>query len=185
MHSRTGTESHRAFAAYVEGEMLTTEDVAGALACYGRAIEGARHTGATFVEGVARVARASALTSAGDLAGAADEFRSLLMSWHRSGQTTQLWTTARNAAALLADAGRRRTAGLLLVCADAQPGAARVSPSIARYSTRTYLPLDELLDAGEVAEVRAQAAALGPAGVLHRAEEELGMLAGVIRPPAP
>ena len=86
----------------------------------------ARRSAATFVEGVARVALASAHTRTGDVAGAAEGFDYLLDAWHRTGQTTQLWTTARNAAGLLAAVGATRTAALVVVCADGQPGAAAV-----------------------------------------------------------
>ena len=67
--------------------------------------------------------------------------RSPLPSCPSSKPTTvlpQAWpaATARNAAGLLSALGRSRTAALLLICADAAPGAAAVGPEIARFSGR-------------------------------------------------
>ena len=115
-------------------------------------------------------------TRIGDVPGAAETFCSLLDSWQRTGQNTQLWTTARNAARLLSDAGHRRTAALLLVCADEQPGAAAVSPAIARHSGRLFLPLHDVVDPAELEEVRQDVVRLGPSGVLEVARQELAEL---------
>ena len=52
--------SPRAFARYVDGEIVAGADPESAIASYTRAIEGSRSVGANFVEGVASVALASA-----------------------------------------------------------------------------------------------------------------------------
>lgn len=170
----SGCLSHGAFAAYVEGELRAAEGaVAQAVPFYESAIATARRSGGTFVEGVAAVALASARTRIGDTGGAADAFGRLLDSWWRSGHSTQLWTTARNAAALLAGAGRQRTAALLLVCADEQPGAAAVNATIARHSGRVFVPLHEVVDDHEREELQAEAHRLGPWAVLDLARREL------------
>ena len=65
---------------------------------------------------------AAARTRIGDVSGAAAGFAYLLDFWRQTGQTTQLWTTARNAAGLLSALGRSRAAVLLLICADANQG---------------------------------------------------------------
>lgn len=162
----TRCTSQVAFATYVEGELRVTRAPEESIPFYVEAIALARTSGAHFVEGVAGVALASARARAGDVAGAARQFAELLASWQRSGHTTQLWTTARNAAALLAAAGRTRTAALVLVCADQQPGAAAVSPAIARHSGRLFVPLDELVGSDEAAELRAEVARSTPDSVL-------------------
>jgi hypothetical protein len=177
----SGCPSQAAFAAYVEGELRATTSVEEAVPYFLRATDQARWCGATFVEGVASVALASARTRTGDVAGAAEGFCYLLDSWRRSGQTTQLWTTARNAAGLLAARGRTHTAALLLVSADAQPGAAAVSPTIARHSGRVFVPLDDLVPAERVEELKAEATRLTPAGVLDLARQELADLSGTAR----
>ncbi|MEJ3750828.1 hypothetical protein WEI85_47345 [Actinomycetes bacterium KLBMP 9797] len=170
--SRCG--SHRAFVAYVEGELLPSTQ---AIACYSAAIREAVSVGCSFIEGVARVSLASAQARTGDVADAADGFAYLIEFWRRTGQTTQLWTTARNAAELLASAGRPSTAALLLVVADAIPGAAAVSPEIARHSARSFVRVAEIVDADELEHVRNEAAQLGWPAVLDRAVAELGELA--------
>lgn len=168
--------SHAAFAEYVEGELRVTAAPDESIPHYLAAIDAARRCGAWFVDGVANVALASARARAGDVSGAAGTFGYLLDSWRRSGHTTQLWTTARNAAALLAAVGRARTAALLLISADAQPGAATVNPAIARHSGRLFVPLDEVVESSTVADLRAEAELLTPSGVLDLARTELASL---------
>ena len=109
--------------------------------------------------------------------GAAEGFGYLIAFWRRTGQTTQLWTTARNAAELLAGAGRSRTAALLLICADAAPGAAAVDEEIARFSGRSYTPVEALVGAEELPDLRAEAWRLGPARILDQAQSDLDDLA--------
>lgn len=129
---------------------------------------------ATFVEGVASVALASVRTRIGDVSAAADGFGHLIDFWRRTGQITQLWTTAR----LLSTVGRSRTAALLLLLsADAAPGAAAVGPEIARFSGRAFTPVDELVAGADLAELRAEAVRLGAGVVLDRAVWELQELA--------
>ncbi|MDP3890074.1 BTAD domain-containing putative transcriptional regulator [Nocardioides sp.] len=153
--------SHTAFVAYVEGELCGRSDPAKAVPHYVEAIAEAVRVGCSFVEGVARVSLASTRTRIGDVPGAAEGFGYLIASWRRSGHTTQLWTAA-----------------LLLVCADATPGAAAVDEEIARFSGRSYTPVEALVGAGELEELRAEAWRLGPAGVLDRALAELDELCG-------
>lgn len=166
--------SHRAFIAYVEGEMLPAEE---AVASYTTAIAQAATVGCSFIEGVARVSLASAQARIGDVRAAAEGFAYLIEFWRRTGQVTQLWTTARNAAPLLASAGHARTAGLLLVAADAVPGSATVSPAIARHSARAFVRVETLIEPEEMPGVTAETARLGGVGVLDRAVEDLRRLA--------
>ena len=100
-------------------------------------------------------------------------FAHLLESWRRTGQSTQLWTTARNAAGLLAEVGRTEAAALLLLCADVAPGAAAVGPRIARYSSRAYTPVEELVEPEEALRLRSEVLRLGLSAVLDRASAEL------------
>lgn len=174
----SGCGSHAAFASYVEGELRVNERAEEAIPYYEAAIEEARRCGVAFVEGVASVSLASARSRTGDAAGAARGFAALLTTWRRTGHTTQLWTTARNAAALLATVGRWRVAGLLLLCAEAQPGAAAVSPAIARHSGRMFVPLDEAVPADRLAEVRAESARMSADEVLDLARAALLELSG-------
>jgi predicted ATPase/DNA-binding SARP family transcriptional activator len=177
--------SQRAFVAYVEGELLATTRPEDAVPFYVEAIAQASSVGCTFVEGVSRVSLASTLARIGDVPGAADGFGYLIAFWRRTGQTTQLWTTARNAAGLLAAAGHPRTAALLLVCADTAHGAASVNEEIARFSGRSYTPPEALVPADELGELRSEAQQLGPARILDRAHAELDALATLGEPLGP
>lgn len=168
--------SHRAFIAYVDGELRATTRPEESIPFYSDAIAQANRVGCNFVEGVSRVSLASTRARIGDVPGAAGDFGFLISAWRRTGQTTQLWTTARNAAGLLAAAGHARTAALLLVCADTEPGAAVVDPEVARFSRRAYTPVEALFGAEELVELRAEARQLGPARVLDRAQAELDAL---------
>ena len=116
--------SQHAFLDYVHGELLSAHDPSSALALYERAHERAAGVGATFIVGVARVGAAACLVRVGDVARAAEAYVVLLGAWRDSGQPTQLWTTARDAAALLRVRGRIDVADLLVECADLDPAAA-------------------------------------------------------------
>jgi len=174
--------SHRAFISYVEGELCVATDPAKSIPLYLDAVAEAARVGCTFIEGVARVSLASARTRTGDVAGAADTFAQLIESWRRTGQQTQLWTTARNAAELLVGAGRRQTAALLLVSADAMPGSAAVNEDIARFSGRSYTPAAWLVGADSLQRVRDEASRLGATGVLDRALTDLRALTAEVLP---
>lgn len=174
----SGCPSHRAFAAYVEAEVCAVDRVEDAVPHYVRAIDEARACGVVFVEGVASVGLASAQARTGDVRGAAAGFATLLASWRQTGHATQLWTTARNAAALLAATGRTRTAALLVICADGQPGAAAVSPAIARHSGRAFVDLEDLVAPDELPALRVAVERLGTSGVLDAARADLLALTG-------
>ncbi len=177
-NARSGCVSHLSFAAYVEGELLATTRPGDAVPHYLEAIEGSRRAGSRFIEGVASVSLASARTRIGDVSGAADGFAYLVEYWRGTGQPTQLWTTARNAAGLLSQVGHQQTAALLLICADDAPEAAAVGPRIARHSGRAFTPVTDLVDVIALAQLRAEVGRLGPTGVLDRAAAELRELAG-------
>lgn len=181
----SGCASHLAFGAYVEGELRATSDPAAAVPFYDAAIATARRAGTTFVEGVAGVALASAHTRLGAWRQAAELFIELLDMWRRTGHATQLWTTARNAAGLLVAAGDRRTAGLVLVVASEQPGAAAVDRDIARTSGRVYVPVEDVLPPDELAEVRETAGRVPPGEVVDLLRRALSELAAAPSPPEP
>ena len=172
-----GSLSHHAYRAYVEGESRAPTSIDDAMPYYREAIDLASRAGTTFVEGVARVSLVAAQRRSGDIAGAAAGYGAMLREWRRTGHNTQLWTTARNAAELLASAGRVEAGALLLVTAEAAPGVAAAGPEIARYSHRVFVRLEDLVVASDVARLRAQASKMGASAVLDRAEEELRQVA--------
>jgi predicted ATPase len=173
-----GSLSQHAYRAYIEGEWRAPTDLEAALPCYREAIDLAARAGAGFVEGVARVSFVSAQRRSGDVAGAAAGYAELLREWRRTGHNPQLWTTARNAAELLASAGHVETATLVLIAAEDAPGAAAVGPDIARYSQRSCVRPANLSGPDEVLRLRVEAVALGRTGVLDRAEAVLRQVAG-------
>lgn len=120
--------THTAYVRHVAGELAALRgehDVAAAeLAA---AVETSRGVGSTFVEGLASVGLASAWAASGRTAAAAEGYRELLGRWQRAGSWTQLWTTARNAAALLADHGHAELALTVLEAADRSPRSASLS----------------------------------------------------------
>jgi tetratricopeptide (TPR) repeat protein len=172
-----GSLSHHAYRAYVEGESRAPMSIDDAMPYYREAIDLASRAGTTFVEGVARVSLVAAQRRSGDIAGAAAGYASMLREWRRTGHNTQLWTTARNAAELLASAGRVEAGALLLITAEAAPGVAAAGPEIARYSHRVFVRIEDLVEPSEVARLRAEASKLGASAVLDRAEEELRRVA--------
>jgi hypothetical protein len=122
--------SAHAFADYARAEMVAGESPAVATEHYGRAIAAARSCGAAFVEGIASVGLVRLWAADGRTRQALAGYGTLLESWRRSGYWPQLWTTLRNLAAPLADAGQGGTAALVLAAADAAPGAAAVSAEV-------------------------------------------------------
>lgn len=71
----------------------------------------------------------------------------------------------------------------LLLPADAAPGEAAVGPQIARFSGRTFTPVQDLLPAGELAALRDEASRVGSAAILDRAVTELLELGEISRAP--
>ena len=179
LEASSPSRSNHAFLTYVEGELVASADPEAAVAAYVAAVEEARSVGATFVAGVADVALASVRARTGDLATAAAAYSRLLDAWRASGHGPQLWTTARNAANLLAGQGHRREAALLLLRAEATPEAAAVDPDIARHSGRSFTPVSSVLAPDEVAELRAEVSTLSTRQVVDQAREVLDRIAAV------
>jgi predicted ATPase/DNA-binding SARP family transcriptional activator len=140
--------SHQAFGHYTAAEIEAAAHPDAAAELYGRAIELARRAGASFIEGVASVGLVRLWTAGGRTHQALEGYRALLTSWRRSGHWTQMWTTLRNLAVLLAATGQPEAAARLVAAAEAAPEAAAVT-------------VDAV--AAELAEVNERAAAeLGP-----------------------
>jgi predicted ATPase/DNA-binding SARP family transcriptional activator len=175
--------SNHAFITYVEGELVAVEDPAAAIPSYVAAIEEANSVGAQFVAGVAGVALASAQARTGDVAAAAEGFSRLLDLWRRTGHGPQLWTTARNAAALLAVHDRPREAAMLLLRADMTPQAAAVDAEIARHSSRTFVPVTSLVEPADLDTLREDVAAMTTREVIDAARDALASVASAPRIP--
>lgn len=96
---------------YATGETRAPDE--GAIASYERAVELARTSGATFVEGIATVGLASLLAAQGDTGTALESYRRLVNYWARTGSWTQQWITLANLARLLRDLGDGETAATI------------------------------------------------------------------------
>jgi len=95
----------------------------------------------------------------------------------RTGHGPQLWTTARNAAALLLAEGHRREATLLLVRAEATPQAEKLDPEIARHSSRSFVPVSAVVAADELDALRGEVARLSTREVVDAARAALEAVA--------
>jgi hypothetical protein len=158
---RLGCPSYRAFALYTAAEMAAGPDPEGAADLYGQAITLARSVGATFIEGVASVGLVRVWSATGRPRRALDGYRTLLPAWRRSGHWTQVWTTLRNLATLLADAGQHEAAVTLLAAADAAPEAPDVQLDVVAAELATVEDgLVEALGPDRVASLRTAAGAL-------------------------
>jgi predicted ATPase/DNA-binding SARP family transcriptional activator len=120
-----GAATYRAFARYVEGEVVAPVADAEALGPLSLAIDLAVEAGADFVTGLASVALIAALVRLGRPDEALARMGPLLDLWRRAGTWTQQWTTLRQLADLVAgrDPG---TALLLLDAADRDAAAPAV-----------------------------------------------------------
>ena len=167
---------------YIRGESLAARDTAAAAAAYTSARNTARLCGATFIEGLAVVGLATLWTGAGDAAAAAAGYQFLLRYWHATGNRSMLWMTARNAAQLLIDHGRDRTAAMALAIGPAtdSPADGRDHPP-AEGLRRMAQTLTQRLGASTLAGLHHEALDLGDEGVLTLLRSELDDLGALER----
>jgi tetratricopeptide (TPR) repeat protein len=97
---------------------------------YTRAIDLARSSGATFLDGIASVGLLTVLADAGHVVDALHGYRDLIDYWARTGSWIQQWTTLRNLARLLHALGDHDPALFLEVAADHAPDAPAVSDAV-------------------------------------------------------
>ncbi|MEO1057985.1 MAG: winged helix-turn-helix domain-containing protein, partial [Actinomycetota bacterium] len=86
----------------VRGEVARVADTGEAREEFTQAVDVARRAGLLFSLGIAQVPLVTILEADGDTAAAAAGYRDLIELFLRSGTWTQVWTTLRNAARLLA-----------------------------------------------------------------------------------
>ncbi|WP_222131310.1 BTAD domain-containing putative transcriptional regulator [Pseudonocardia sp. C8] len=156
----------RGFHHYVAGEIdASAGDTDRAEAHYEQAINLARVSGATFVDGIASVGLLTVRAATGRVADALDGYRDLVDYWERTGGWVQQWTTLRNLARLLRTLGDAGTALLLDTAADHAPDAPPVGDD--------QDPAVGDLPADSVSDVRAIAAVTGRAQVLAVARQAI------------
>ena len=108
------TTPYAAYVWYCAGEADLGVDDERARARFGRALELAELTNASFVAGVAGASKASIDARLDDPVAAAADYRRLLGHWRRAGMWSTQWTMLRAIAGLLARLGRSRDAAVLV-----------------------------------------------------------------------
>jgi tetratricopeptide (TPR) repeat protein len=164
--------SRQAFVLYVEGELAARGgDLERAIERYNSAIELGRSVGATFMQGIAMVGLVSAWGRTGRVVEALDGYRWLVDYWRRAGNWPQLWTTLRNLAVSLAEAGDFECATLVLAAADHADDASPVDATIAPEYESLRRRLADELGTEEYERIRRRAAALPRATVIDETLE--------------
>ncbi|MFT4163691.1 MAG: hypothetical protein QM650_00435, partial [Microlunatus sp.] len=103
---RHGRSALAAWAGYVEGELLLSDDPGRAFVVLDDALERARAGRDEYLTGVALVSAASAAHRSGRLAEARPLLAQAVRHWQARGDFTHQWTTLRNVVQLLADTGQ-------------------------------------------------------------------------------
>lgn len=171
-----GSSTHRAFTEYVRGELLLQDgQVDHAVDALRSAADRAWDAGAAFIWGIASTVLAAVLVRERHDEALAHLPR-LVDRWRRSATWTQLWTTLRLVAELLADAGDADTAMLLLAAADLDPAAPQLAGEDRERHDRLSSALDRRLGAPAVSGLRSAARELDRSAVLQRATEALSRL---------
>lgn len=163
---RRGNPSWLAWVAYTEAETALAAAASGgldddpapsddAIAALERAVELAGSVAAAFIVGVAKVTLAGAFAARGRRQQAGRTYHELIEHWLRSGSWTQMWTTLRRSAELLAEDDPVAALTILRSAADAE-GSAVLAPD----ANATYVALErELTDrCGPVAPLRDRSA---------------------------
>jgi hypothetical protein len=122
-----GAQLTEAFTRYCLGELLIGVDDGEAAANLQRAVELDPPELAGFAGGVAHLTLVTLWQRHGDRASALGGYHELVQRWQRAGGRTQLWTTLRNLAYLLAELDEGPTALLLITRAAEAPSAPDVS----------------------------------------------------------
>jgi hypothetical protein len=118
---QSGAPSARAFAAFVDGEVLATVDPVAAERSLREAMRRADEVGSTFLVGLARVALAALLGRGRDPIHALEHYAGVIRHWHADGVWTPQWVTLRSLIALLADLQAYEPAALLLGAQQSSP----------------------------------------------------------------
>jgi predicted ATPase/DNA-binding SARP family transcriptional activator len=163
------SDTYRAFASYVEGELRLTTNRSEGVELLTRAEALAHASGAHFVVGLATTALVSAFVRMRRPADALPRFDELIELWRRSSIWTQQWTTLRLLAELLADEGRQQSAMLLLEAADHDPASPAVTGGDARRLARLRSTLVRQLGDDRSNQIRRRARSLSRARVVDAA----------------
>lgn len=100
----------------------------------------------------------------------------LLDYWDPTGDATQLWTTVRGVARLLADHGRDAEAALLLAAADASPATAALSGEDAFSTHLLWSRPEKAFGSAGLGEARSAAAGIGRSRLVAVARQALAVV---------
>ena len=115
---RCGSPSAHAFAHFVAGEVLASEQPQTAETHLRQAIELAAIADSRFILGLAEVTLAASRARQQDIATALTYCESAIHRWHRAGAWTPLWVTLRTVIALLISVGASQDATVLYGAAE-------------------------------------------------------------------
>ncbi len=149
------SDNQLVWASYVRGEVLATAGDPAATMILESAVERAAAIGSSFVYGVASVTLCTLMASEGRTVEVAGRYRDLVTHWLRSGTWTQLWTTLRNAAAVLVDHDPAICLQVIDAAAE-DPYASMVDSDAARELEALRERAVGLLDPEQIAEVAAR-----------------------------
>jgi predicted ATPase/DNA-binding SARP family transcriptional activator len=170
------SDTHRAFADYVRGELdIADGDIYSAARHLREAAARAWSVGATFVWGVAATVLGRILVRQGTPSVARDHLLDVLRRLHRTAAWTQLWTTLRLVAELLVE-DDAALAALILVAADRDAAAPKLAGRDAERDTELRQLLRQRFGAARFAGTSAGAASLARGDVFDRAVDAVERL---------
>jgi hypothetical protein len=170
------SDTHRAFADYMRGELDIADGDIGSAAGHLRAAAArAWSVGASFVWGVAATILAGVLVRRGASADARDHVLEVLRRLRRTAAWTQLWTTLRLVAELIAE-DSAEVAALILVAADGDPASPGLTSRDAERDSQLRERLRQRLGAARFAGISAGAAGLERVDVFDRAVDAVERL---------
>jgi predicted ATPase/DNA-binding SARP family transcriptional activator len=176
---RCASPTANAFAHFVLGELMASEQPAKARAELERSIQLSRSVGNHFIASMAEVALGSiAIDELEDVADAVAHYRAAISNWDRCGMWTPQWVTLRHIVILFVSAGAVEEAAVLYGAVAA--AAAKASPIYGHDKTRLdaiHEKLEAQLGAQQLAELTERGRALNPNAVVQYTLEHLTDLA--------
>ncbi len=171
-----GQSGYRAFVTYAAGEFALAAGDPRAIHMLRTAVEQAEECAASQVAEVARIALVSAHVRLGHRRDSIEVLPALIDDLRRMSNWTQLWTSLRILAELLAESGEEHTAALLLGAANSAAGApALTGADVARYND-LQTELAARLGPTPAAQIRELAAGLPRAQIVDHALSALARL---------
>jgi predicted ATPase/DNA-binding SARP family transcriptional activator len=171
------SDTYRAFADYMRGEIdLASGRLESATSHLRTATEKAWNVGASFIWGIAATVLAAVLVRHRPVDEARRYLPVLLDRWRRTATWTQLWTTLRLVAELLADHDDANVAALVLLAAERDPAAPQLIGDDRDRSAKLAIRLREQLGEARYEGIATAVAEFERVDVLERALAALDQL---------